>query len=137
MKYEDLIVYTDGGASHNPGPAGVGVVFCDKDKKVISRHHQFLGQATNNQAEYQAVLLALNIAQECYQPQRIQFLIDSLLVVEQLNGNYKIKDSHLQILAGKVEKMCESVDEVNFRHIPREQNTIADSLVKKAIKEKK
>ena len=131
---EGLIIFTDGGAYNNPGPAAVGIVFYNQGGKELRRTSKFIGNTTNNQAEYQAVLLALKIAQEKFASRQIQFFLDSKLIVEQLNGNYKIKNQGLKLLYFEVKKMQLNFPQVLYDYVPREKNRIADKLVKIEIK---
>lgn len=136
---EMLFVYTDGGAMNNPGPAGIGVVICDSKKRVLKKISRYIGETTNNQAEYQAVIEALrwidfNLKPKPHTP--ITFFLDSELIVNQLNHKYKIKNQNLQPLFLKVHNLAVALGNVKFEYIPREQNKEADRLVKKAIKQR-
>jgi ribonuclease HI len=128
-----LILFTDGGARGNPGPAGIGAVIMNQDKKVIKTIKKYIGEATNNQAEYEAIKAGLTEALKMH-PHEIECFLDSELVVQQLNGKYKVKDKELQQLCGQVQDMI-FMKFVTFRHIPREQNTLADKLVNEALDE--
>ncbi|MFA6423180.1 MAG: ribonuclease HI family protein [Patescibacteria group bacterium] len=134
----NLKVYTDGGARGNPGPAGIGIII-KNDDKIIAKIKKYIGEATNNQAEYQAILSALEFIKANYVGKIDSLLcsLDSQLVVEQLRGNYKVKNQDLAILFLKIKKICEDLDlKIEFVHIPREQNKLADKLVNIAIDEK-
>ena len=131
---ERLIIFTDGGAYNNPGPGAVGIVFYNQEGKELLRASKFIGDTTNNQAEYQAVLSALKIAQAKFKPQQIQFFLDSKLIVEQLNGNYKIKNHGLKPLHFEIKKRQLNFPLVLYDYVPREKNRIADKLVKTEIK---
>lgn len=129
-----LILYTDGGSRGNPGPAGAGVVVYNARGQLIKKYAKFIGPATNNQAEYKAVILGLERAKnlggtniDCY--------LDSQLLVEQLNRRYKIKDPALGSLFIKVWNLSQNFKTVNFYYIAREKNKQADKLANKAIKE--
>lgn len=129
-----LTIYCDGGARGNPGPAGIGAVIvdsCGQEKKIS----KFIGVKTNNQAEYAAVLYAMEIAVAEYkEPARIDFFLDSELVVKQLNQEYKIKNEELGSLLIKIKNLIIEHDlEVAFKHIPREKNHHADRLVNLAV----
>ena len=135
-----LIIYTDGGARGNPGPAGIGVVITDGAGNIISRHKKYIGEATNNVAEYQALILALEEAIKISNTSaeggsNLQIKMDSELIVRQMQGKYKIKDLRLKMLAREVLKLRNRFALVNFFHIPREQNQLADKLVNEAIDE--
>ena len=133
MKQEKLIIFCDGGAYNNPGPAGIGIVFYNEKGEKLYEFSKFLGNATNNQAEYQAVICALEIAKEKFDADFLQFFIDSKLVVEQLNGNYKLKNQGLKPLYYLVKKWQMNFPIVIFNHILRDKNELADALVKKVI----
>lgn len=131
-----LNIYTDGGARGNPGPAGIGIVFFIGDKK-IAELKKYIGESTNNFAEYTAVIDALDWLIE-NQPaaEKINFYLDSQLVVEQLNRRYKIKQKHLQELFAAVQERLAKISQpVAFHYIPRQQNKLADKLVNQALDE--
>ena len=131
-----IIVYTDGGARGNPGPAGAGVVI-QEGEKVLAEVKQFVGaHQTNNWAEYEAVIIAYGKLFELMLRDRdIEFRLDSLLVVEQLIGNWKIKDAGLKQQVERVKSLAKDFGNVTYVHIPREKNTEADRLVNEAIDE--
>lgn len=129
-----LTVYTDGGARGNPGPSGIGVLV-EKNQEQF-KISKYIGLATNNQAEYQAVVEALKYIVQNFAGQEIEakFYLDSQLVVEQLNGNYKIKNESLKSLFNEARDLIMKLGgRISFSHIPREQNKIADELVNLAI----
>ncbi len=128
-----LIIYTDGGARGNPGPAGCGAVLIFPDKK-IKEFSRFLGKTTNNQAEYEGVILGLEKA-KAFQATEIDFYLDSKLTVEQLSRRYKIKNPGLGSLFIKVWNLSQSFKRVNFYHLGRDKNKRADKLVNRAIDE--
>ena len=130
-----VIIYTDGGARGNPGPAGAGVVIIDGEKKAELK--AYLGdRQTNNWAEYEAVVIALGKALEMLLRDRdIEFRLDSQLVVEQLKGNWKIKEPGLKAQAAKVRSLLKDFGTVTFTYIPREENKEADRLVNEALDE--
>lgn len=128
-----VVIYTDGGARGNPGPAGAGAVIL-KDGTVIAEIKKYLGPVqTNNWAEYEAVVLALEKAKELGLTGDIEFRLDSKLVVEQLMGNWKIKEPTLKPQVAKVKALLADFDTVRFGYIPREKNKEADRLVNEAI----
>lgn len=127
----DLNVWTDGGARGNPGPAGIGVVF-RKGTRIVGRYKEFIGEATNNQAEYRAVLLALEHAQRLGAT-NLHFHLDSELVVSQLRREYRVKDKQLASLFVKIWNRTHLFKRVIFSWIPREENCDADRLVNEAI----
>jgi ribonuclease HI len=132
-----LIINTDGGARGNPGPAGIGAVIADESGKVIASYNNYIGEATNNVAEYKALILALEKSSngEFTAPSQISLEIrmDSELIVKQMRGQYKIKEPSLQVLAQVVFKLCKNFSSVNFVHVRREYNKLADKLVNQAI----
>jgi ribonuclease HI len=134
-----LIINTDGGARGNPGPAGIGVVIRSDENQIIAGHKQYIGEATNNVAEYKALILALQKAQEISNFQfpisNLQINMDSELVVRQMQGKYKIKEPTLKLLAVEVFKLIRNFKNVGFVHVPRELNKEADKLVNEAIDE--
>jgi len=131
-----MTVHTDGGARGNPGPAAIGVVItCGEDIQTISR---YIGETTNNFAEYTAVLDALAFLPEhCLKTpelKRIDFFLDSQLVVCQINGTYKVKEPTLQTLHAKIIQMLPTLPvPTTFNHVPRAQNAGADKLVNQAL----
>lgn len=136
---ERFTIYTDGGARGNPGPAGAGAAIYDASGKTIAEVSEYLGgMKTNNEAEYQAVVLALQKLKATVGAKRakeavIEFRMDSQLVVRQLNGQYKIRETRLKALFADVWNARLDCGEISFTHIPREQNKEADRLVNEAI----
>lgn len=128
---QKIIIYSDGGARGNPGPAGIGAVLKDGENRTIFEISEYIGRATNNQAEYKAVLAGLNKALE-FEPEEIQCFLDSELAVKQLNREYKVKNVDLQGLFLKIYNLTINL-KVSFQHIRREFNKEADALVNQAI----
>lgn len=128
-----IVIYTDGGARGNPGPAGAGYVIFADGKAIEGK--KFLGEKqTNNWAEYEAVALALNDAKENGLAGReLTVRMDSKLVVEQISGNWKIKEPTLKPQAAKVHALLADFPKYRFEYVPREQNGEADRLVNEAI----
>ncbi len=126
------IIYTDGGARGNPGPAGVGYVIYDEKKNIVYSEGIYIGEATNNQAEYLAVSHALAKATD-FGFNELEFYLDSELVVNQLSQKFKIKNSELAKLFVKIWNQSQVFKNINYTHIPREKNKLADSLVNQAI----
>ena len=126
------IIHTDGGARGNPGPSGIGVVI-ELDGQV-HKFKEFIGHATNNQAEYRAVLLALEKAKELGVEEADVFL-DSELVKQQLAGNYKVKNVDLQPLFLKIWNISQSFKKVKYTHVARNDNKEADKLVNEVLDE--
>lgn len=124
-------LYTDGGSRGNPGPAGIGAVILDENNKVLSEVSEFIGNGTNNQAEYTALIRGLEVALKL-NPSKINCYLDSELVVKQLNKEYKVKNPEIKELYNKVLDLV-IFQQVSFSHIPREKNKEADKLVNKAL----
>lgn len=126
-------IHTDGGSRSNPGPAGIGVYATD-GSKVLFTLSEFLGVQTNNYAEYTAVIRAL---EECKEKkltnERIDFFLDSKLVVEQVQGNWKVKEPSLQPLVLQVQELASLFSKVTFTHVRREHNADADRLANDAM----
>ncbi len=134
MSHSDhFTLNSDGGARGNPGPAGIGVIL-KNGGVVVARLKEYLGETTNNQAEYQALLLGLTKAR-ALGARRVDCLLDSELVVNQLTGKYKMKNKDLGVWFMKIWNLKNEFDAVTFRHVPREQNQEADALVNEAIDE--
>ncbi len=131
---QTLHLYTDGGARNNPGPAGIGIVVKTKQGEPLLSKGFYLGKKTNNEAEYLALLRGLKLIQQ-FNPEKVICYLDSQLVANQLNGIYKIKQSHLQKLAIKIFTEARKFKRVEFKHVPREENKEADKEVNKAIDE--
>lgn len=127
-----LIIYTDGGARNNPGPGGIGCVFKDEKGVTVATISEYIGEATNNQAEYKAVIAAIKKAKELG-GEELEFYLDSELVVRQLNREYRVKDKNLAPLFVQIYNATLSFKKVIFKHIPREMNEEADRLVNLAI----
>jgi ribonuclease HI len=127
-----IIIFSDGGARGNPGPAGIGAVLYDENKKIVAEISQYLGETTNNQAEYKALIAALKEAKRL-KAEELTCYLDSELVVKQLNREYKIKNKDLAPLFLEVYNLSLSFKKISFIHIPREKNTVADNLANKAM----
>jgi len=127
-----VVAFCDGGARGNPGPAGIGVTIRSPAKKVVAEISEAIGHATNNVAEYTAVKRALERARELGATD-VEIVTDSKLLVEQLNGRYRVKNPTLQRLHAEVRAAARSFVSVTYRHVPRERNRRADALVNLAI----
>ncbi len=125
-------LYTDGGARGNPGPAGIGVRLLTADGDVVDELADYIGEATNNVAEYQALLSGLELALD-RGVQRLDVFLDSELVVRQVNGQYKVKDETLKAMHGQALRLLHQFHEIQVKHVRREQNAAADALVNRAI----
>lgn len=138
QRMEKIIIYTDGGARGNPGPAGIGAIIKDEAGKVLKEVSQYIGETTNNMAEYQALIAALTEAKTMFgeklREMAVDVRMDSELVVRQLSGIYKVKEPSLKEQFAKVATMrLEDVPNITFTHVYREENSHADQLVNAAI----
>lgn len=131
---EKLIINTDGGARGNPGPAAIGAVLVSPEVGFKQQLGQYIGETTNNVAEYKALLMALKRAQEL-KVQAVSVNMDSELVVKQLTGLYKIKEPTLQGLAAEAKKYLSSFVSAELKHVRRESNKEADVLVNRILDE--
>ncbi len=125
-------LYTDGASRGNPGESGAGIVLKDSEGKTVKKIRKYLGVGTNNQAEYNALLLGLNLAKKTG-AKKLNVHLDSELVVRQIKGEYRVKNSELKLLHQNVLKMFQEFDKINILHIPREMNREADLLANQAI----
>jgi ribonuclease HI len=133
-RLKTLRLFTDGAARGNPGPAGLGVVIEDDQGMRLRGLHRYLGPATNNEAEYYALIEGLKALRE-WKPDRLEIYMDSKLVVEQLKGVYKVKKPELQRLHRTAMELLAGFGEVEVKHIERERNKGADALANRAIDE--
>tara|TARA_Y100000310_G_C20419581_1_gene686016 strand:- start:23 stop:445 length:423 start_codon:yes stop_codon:yes gene_type:complete len=131
MIKKSFSIFCDGGSRGNPGPAAIGFAIKDSQNKILGQVGKTIGRATNNVAEYTAVVEALKwLVNKKMTGNSYQFFLDSKLVVNQLNGRFKVKDSKLRDLIIKVRQQEQAVGGNVFYHfIPREKNSLADSLV--------
>jgi ribonuclease HI len=127
-----VIVNVDGGARGNPGPAAIGVVLRDADGKVIDERAERIGRATNNVAEYKALLTGIEMAGE-HGAEELELIGDSELVVRQVEGRYKVKDATMRELHGEVKRALQGFEGWSIRHVRRENNSDADRLVNQAL----
>lgn len=133
-----LYAFSDGGARGNPGPAGAGIVVLNDDRQPVATLSKPLGTMTNNQAEYWGVIFALEKLVELLQgglaAERVEYSLDSQLIVEQIAGNYKVKNEGLRPLYERVKALLANMPvAVAFQHIPRRQNGHADQLANEAM----
>jgi len=133
-----LTIFTDGGSRGNPGPAASGVVIKNDQNEIILKTSKYLGETTNNVAEYEALILALQKAKGIFKAQKInnknlECYLDSELVVKQLNHEYKIKDEGMQKLFITVWNLTLDFNDVQFIHIRREENKLADEMVNREL----
>ncbi len=129
---KEFITFTDGGARGNPGPAALGVVVQDESGTVVKEFGRYIGETTNNQAEYQALLAALETVRDLG-GEMVHCNLDSELVVKQMKREYRVKDKNLQEIFLKVWNIAAGFKRITFAHIPREQNKEADRLVNEAL----
>ncbi len=130
----EMIIYSDGASRNNPGEAGAGVYIL-QDNKPFEKIARYLGQTTNNVAEYNAAIIGLEQAVK-HGASKVRLLADSELLVKQLNGQYKVKNEGLKPLYLKVKELISKIGSVEVKYIPREMNREADALANKAIDEK-
>lgn len=131
-----LIAYTDGASRGNPGEAAIGIVIKSAENSTIETHKRYLGTATNNVAEYSALLECVEIIKRSETLQCTELVVntDSELMARQMNGEYKVKDSGLKILFQKVKiALASATFKFSIRHIPRTLNKEADALANEAI----
>jgi len=133
-----IIIYTDGGSRGNPGPAAIGVLFCNERGEVFKKYSEYLGEATNNEAEYQAVVFALKkfkalFGKKLAQSTEIEIKSDSELIIKQLNGEYKILEPNIQQLFLQLWNLRLDFKSIKFKRIPREKNKEADKLVNESL----
>jgi ribonuclease H / adenosylcobalamin/alpha-ribazole phosphatase len=129
---DEVTVSVDGGARGNPGPAGIGAVVTGKDGTVLAQIAEGIGWATNNVAEYKALIAALERAKSLG-ARRVTVRADSKLVIEQMRGAWKVKNTDLQQLWSKARELARSFERVTWRHVPRERNRAADALANRAM----
>lgn len=131
-----VVIYTDGGARGNPGPAALGVVIYEGGEH-IAELKRYLGEATNNVAEYEALIAGLEAAKERGLSTRaVEVRMDSELIVKQMRGEYKVKDANLKRLHARAKEALVGFSSAQFVHIPREENAEADALVNEALDER-
>ena len=127
-----LIAHSDGSARGNPGPAGYGVVINDQSGRKVAHLSEYLGHQTNNFAEYQGLIAALEYAIE-HGPKALKLISDSELLVRQIKGIYKVKNAVLQDLHGRAKELIAQLEWFSIGHALREQNTEADRLANEAM----
>jgi ribonuclease HI len=128
------VLYADGACRGNPGPAGSGAALLTEDGHVVAEAVKFLGHGTNNVAEYTALIIGLEEALK-HEVEELEVRMDSKLVVEQMNAKWKVRDAKLLPLAARARELLARIPKVHIRHIPRDQNAIADLLANRAIDE--
>ena len=133
-----IIIYTDCGSRGNPGPAGIGIVFCNEKGQVFKKYSQYIGEATNNEAEYKACIFALKkfkalFSKKIAKMSEVELRTDSELLVKQLNGLYKILEGNIQKLFLETWNLRLDFQKVKFKLISREKNKKADELANEAL----
>lgn len=137
MEYNEITIHTDGGSRGNPGPAAIGAS-CDHQEQNLFEISEFIGETTNNVAEYTAVIRALQKLQATgIKAKKVLFILDSELIVNQLLGKYKIKDTKLKELNALVQHLKSDLKslgiEFRIKHVLRQENKVADKLVNSAL----
>ena len=127
-----IVIYSDGGSRGNPGPSAAGYVVLNVQQEVIAEGGEYLGITTNNQAEYQGVRLGLEKAIELGY-KKVDFKLDSMLVVNQMKGYYKIKNRELWPINERIRTLMTNFDRVTFTHVNRQFNQLADGMVNKTL----
>jgi len=127
-----VFLYTDGGSRGNPGPAGIGFLILDEKKKKIKDFCKYIGEATNNVAEYYALIHGLEEA-SALKADEVVVYVDSELIAKQLNGEYRVKDINMKPLFEKTLSILKDFKSFEIKHIERSKNKEADKLVNKAI----
>ena len=127
-----IVVNVDGASRGNPGESGIGVAIFDKDSNLINEACDYLGVATNNIAEYKALILGLRLSIK-YNAKKILFKSDSELMVKQIKGEYKVKNAQLKLLFAEVQDLFKKLPNWEIMHVPREENKEADLLANKGV----
>ena len=125
-------LFTDGGARGNPGPAAYGFVLETEDGTVLAAEGEAIGEATNNVAEYSGLIAGLRKAVELHVPD-IEVVSDSELMVKQMRGEYKVKNEALRALSLEAARIARQLQSVEYRHVRRAHNELADKLVNEAL----
>ena len=132
MPIESVVVHVDGGARGNPGPAAVGAVVSDEDGSVLAEEGRYIGEATNNVAEYKGLLLGLELARSLGGTE-VEVINDSELVARQIGGQYKVKNPGLKPLFLEALAALREFDSWSVQNVPRAHNARADELVNEAL----
>jgi len=123
--YRQLWIYSDGASRGNPGPAAMAVKIVDEHGCVVKKVSKFLGRRTNNEAEYEALIVALDLART-YTEDSVECFLDSELVVKQLNGEYRVRNPRLESLWLKVHELRRHFQKISFTHVPRSDENIEE-----------
>ncbi|HEY3192388.1 MAG TPA: reverse transcriptase-like protein [Solirubrobacterales bacterium] len=127
-----VIVNVDGGSRGNPGPAAIAAVAADPSGEVLAERSETIGETTNNVAEYRALLLGIDLARELGADE-VEFVGDSMLIVEQVRGNWKVKQEHLRPLHTKATDALRDLGSWSIRHVKRDENSRADELLNEEL----
>lgn len=127
-------LYADGGSRGNPGPSASGFILMDENEKILEDKGVYLGVTTNNQAEYTALKLGLEAAR-ARQASEVDVFMDSLLVVNQMRGSFKVRNRDLWPIHAAIKEMMPHFKRISFNHVPRELNKLADAAVNRALDE--
>ncbi len=133
---KEVKMYADGGSRGNPGPSAGGFVVMDMSDQVLYESGKYLGITTNNQAEYHSLKGGLEACQKMG-ARIVHVYMDSLLVINQMKGVFKVKNRDLWPIHESIKKLVEGFDEVHFSHVPREYNKLADSMVNQTLDARK
>ena len=133
---EEMTLFVDGASRGNPGPSGIGVVLYDGGRRVVRSFGKYIGETTNNVAEYTALLVGLQEALQ-HPIGSLRVHTDSQLLARQLQGRYRVKQPHLKILWDQIRDLIPSLNSFTVHHVPREKNREADRLANQAINEMK
>lgn len=128
----ELVLYTDGASRGNPGPAGAGVHITDARGETLAERYEYLGECTNNVAEYRALLMGIEEVAK-FTPRRTRICLDSELVVKQLNGDYRVRNRGLMPFYRQAREMLAGLGSYELLHVPREKNRRADRLANLAL----
>src|SRR5215208_1366639 len=127
-----VIVNVDGGSRGSPGPAAIAAVATDPSGEVLAERSETIGAATNNVAEYRALLLGIDLAKQLG-ANEVEFVGDSMLIVEQVRGKWRVKQEHLRPLHTKVRDALRGLESWSIRHVKRDENARADELLNDAL----
>ena len=130
--YKYVKLYSDGGSRGNPGPSASGYVLLDENDTVILKSGVYLGITTNNQAEYRSLKFGLEEAQKLG-AREVDVYMDSLLVINQMKGSFKVKNRDLWPIYESIKELVKNFKKVNFTHVPRELNKLADAEVNETL----
>jgi ribonuclease HI len=128
----EVIMFTDGGSRGNPGPAAIGVVIKDASEKIIQKIGKYIGESTNNDAEYKALIEGISALKKT-EATSVKCYLDSELVVKQLNGLYKVKNENIKIHWKKIKELEKGFEKITYSHVRREKNTEADAIVNEVL----